>query len=197
MIKLKWKKKRSTSRSLMISLIAVCLCVATLGGATYALFTYEEPAANVIIRSGEVDVDLLNENGVTLNEKPLQFRDVNGNSNILWEPGATFLSEPFYVKNIGEVTLNFRVLLIGAGMDSQEFLEAFEPCIVDANGNVVDLSRYQHELKAGDISDEFRIRMKMKESVGNSFINRRFDGVAVSVYAIQGGVDAFTQQPQQ
>ncbi|MBE6634542.1 MAG: hypothetical protein E7620_09440 [Ruminococcaceae bacterium] len=187
--------KKSTTRSLTLSLLAVLLCVATLGGATYALFTYEEPAANVIVRSGEVDVDLLDENGVTLDNEPLQFRNVNGDPNILWEPGATFLSEPFYIKNIGDVTLNFRVLLIGAGMESSEFLDAFDPCIVDAEGNVVDLSRYQHELKAGESSGEFRVRMKMKESAGNKYGNRQFDGIAVSVYAIQGGVDPFTQQP--
>lgn len=188
-------KIKSTRLSLVLSTLAVILCFSTLGGATYALFTYEEPAANVLVMSGGVLVDIQDENGLTLEGQELLFRDANGKTDIRWEPGACYYTDPFYIKNLGDITLNFRILLTGSGMEDAEFLIAFDPCIVDENDEEVDLSQYQHELTAGQTSGEFRIRMKMRETIGNQFNDRTFGGVAVTVYAIQGGVDAFDQQP--
>ena len=189
---------KNTGRSLFISFLIVILCFSALGGASYALFTYEEPAANVIIQAGDVMVDMQDAQGVSLENRSLIFRDRNGSAKISWEPGATFLSDPFFVKNLGDTTLNFRILLEGAGMDSMEFLNAFEVSIVDKDGNTVDLSKYQQELRARESSDEFRIRAKMRESVGNEYnkpSGHSFGGIIVTVYAIQGNVDAFTKDP--
>ena len=193
----KWK---STRVSLALSIIAVLLCFSTLGGATYALFTYEEPAANILVKSGAVDVDIQDAGGASIANLPLPFRNIDQNPSdpdkpLLWEPGVTYLSDPFFVKNIGDVTLNFRILLSGAGMENIEFLEAFEACIVDADGNPLDLSQYQHELKKGESAGEFRIKMSMLKTAGNKYKNREFNGVSVTVYAIQGGVDAFDETP--
>ncbi len=188
-------KFRSTRKAMLLSILAVVVCLAAFGGASFALFTYEEPAANLIVNAGDVAVDMQDASGTSLAGQALPFRDKNGNTNIQWEPGARFLSDAFYVKNVGDVKLNFRILLEGAGMDNAEFLEAFEVMIVDAQGQTVDLSKYQQQLVPGQSAGEFRISAKMKGSAGNEYQNRRFNGVSVTVYAIQGSVDAFTETP--
>ena len=92
-------KKNTTKRSLLASLLALVMCVTMLVGTTFAWFTDSASTAVNKIESGTLHVDIVGENGDSLDGKTLSFRDVNKNADVLWEPGATFALDSFRIVN--------------------------------------------------------------------------------------------------
>ena len=95
-----------TRRSLLLSAVSLCLCVAMLIGTTFAWFTDSVTSKNNIITSGNLDVELeyyTNGQWVTVTESTKLFDD-----NALWEPGYT---EVVYlrVSNVGSLSLKYRL----------------------------------------------------------------------------------------
>lgn len=96
---------KSTKRALLVSAIALLICVSMLVGSTFAWFTDSVTSANNVIMSGNLDVNFDYWNGS-------DWVSVEGKSDILtnqlWEPGVT---EVVYlrVENAGSLALKYRL----------------------------------------------------------------------------------------
>lgn len=99
--------KTNTKRALLMSALALILCVSMLIGSTYAWFTDSVTSGNNIIKSGNLDVELFwstdAANWTEVNEDTNVFKE-----NTLWEPGHT---EVVYLKvrNAGTLALKYNL----------------------------------------------------------------------------------------
>ena len=184
--------RKSTKRALLGSVMAMVLCLAMLVGATFAWFTDTASTGVKKIQAGNLDVQLVDENGNSLEGKTLEFKKAANAAEgeaVLWEPGCTYELPAVYVKNNGKLALKYKVAITGIN-GSAKLNEVIDWTINDA-----DLSA-DHSLSAGATSEALTIKGHMKESAGNEYMNESIDGIAITVYATQDTVesDSFTNQ---
>ena len=184
--------RKSTKRALLGSVMAMVLCLAMLVGATFAWFTDTASTGVNKIQAGNLDVQLVDENGNSLEGKTLEFKKAANAAEgeaVLWEPGCTYELPAVYVKNNGKLALKYKVAITGIN-GSAKLNEVIDWTINDA-----DLSA-DHSLSAGATSEALTIKGHMKESAGNEYMNESIDGIAITVYATQDTVesDSFTNQ---
>ena len=178
--------RKSTKRALLGSVVAMVLCLAMLVGATFAWFTDTASTGVNKIQAGNLDVQLVDENGNSLEGKTLEFKKAANAAEgeaVLWEPGCTYELPAVYVKNNGKLALKYKVAITGIN-GSAKLNEAIEWTINDA-----DLSA-DHSLSAGATSEALTIKGHMKESAGNEYMNESIDGIAITVYATQDTVES-------
>ena len=184
--------RKSTKRALLGSVMAMVLCLAMLVGATFAWFTDTASTGVNKIQAGNLDVQLVDENGNSLEGKTLEFKKAANAAEgeaVLWEPGCTYELPAVYVKNNGKLALKYKVAITGIN-GSAKLNEVIDWTINDA-----DLSA-DHSLSAGATSEALTIKGHMRESAGNDYMNESIDGIAITVYATQDTVesDSFTNQ---
>lgn len=95
---------KTTKRALLSSIVALLICFTMLLGTTFAWFTDSVSSTNNIIKSGNLDVDVLYDADGTptsINEVDTLFNDVK-----LWEPGAVAY-EKLTVKNLGSLAFTY------------------------------------------------------------------------------------------
>ena len=178
--------RKSTKRALLGSVMAMVLCLAMLVGATFAWFTDTASTGVNKIQAGNLDVQLVDENGNSLEGKTLEFKkDANAAEGeaVLWEPGCTYELPAVYVKNNGNLALKYKVAITGIN-GSAKLNEVIDWTINDA-----DLSA-DHSLSAGATSEALTIKGHMQESAGNDYMNESIDGIAITVYATQDTVES-------
>ena len=184
--------RKSTKRALLGSVMAMVLCLAMLVGATFAWFTDTASTGVNKIQAGNLDVQLVDENGNSLEGKTLEFKKAANAAEgeaVLWEPGCTYTLPELRVVNNGNLALKYKVVITGIN-GSAKLNEVIDWTINDA-----DLSA-DHSLSAGATSEALTIKGHMKESAGNEYMNESIDGIAITVYATQDTVesDSFTNQ---
>ena len=178
--------RKSTKRALLGSVMAMVLCLAMLVGATFAWFTDTASTGVNKIQAGNLDVQLVDENGNSLEGKTLEFKKAANAAEgeaVLWEPGCTYELPAVYVKNNGNLALKYKVAITGIN-GSAKLNEVIDWTINDA-----DLSA-DHSLSAGATSEALTIKGHMKESAGNEYMNESIDGIAITVYATQDAVES-------
>ena len=182
--------------------MVILLCFVSITGATLALFTSDvnDGTIGVNATSGKIDVDIVDIEGNSLKGKVLQFQTTKEHQEILFEPGATFFTQGFKIKNNGDIRINFLVTVTDDDkLDMKKFYEAFEVWIStspDQTGAKL-LTEFRGDLKAGDkgglaagqVSEEtYYLFVKMKETAGNDFQGCSYDGIGITVHAVQGNV---------
>ena len=182
------KNSKTTRRALFSSVAALLLCFTMLLGTTFAWFTDTASTSVNTIQAGTLKVDIVNSDGQSLVGNSLAFHDANNNTSILWEPGATFKTYTFSVKNDGNLALKYKVTLNGVDGDAK-LLEVIDFKIVDKEGNAVDLANFEGHLTAGNTSDTYCIEGTMKTAAGNGYQGLKIDGVSITVYATQDTVE--------
>ena len=99
------KKTKSTKSALMLSALAILLCVSMLVGSTFAWFTDSVASENNIIKSGNLDIELEYWNGTA-------WKDVKDASDILtntlYEPGVTEVAY-LRVANAGSLAFKYQL----------------------------------------------------------------------------------------
>lgn len=177
---------KSTRRALVMSLLAIFMCVTMLVGTTFAWFTDTASTAVNKIQAGTLDVALeMYEDGnwVSAEGKTLNFKKINESSGVdtttevLWEPGCTYDLPELRIVNNGNLALKYKVVITGINGNAK-LNEAIEWTIGD-----VAMGTEQY-LLAGE-SHEFTISGHMKESAGNEYQGLSIDGIAITVYATQ------------
>ena len=184
--------RKSTKRALLGSVMAMVLCLAMLIGATFAWFTDTASTGVNKIQAGNLDVQLVDENGNSLEGKTLEFKKAANAAEgeaVLWEPGCTYELPAVYVKNNGKLALKYKVTITGIN-GSAKLNDVIDWTINDA-----DLSA-DHSLAAGATSEALTIKGHMQESAGNEYMNESIDGIAITVVATQDTVesDSFDNQ---
>ena len=186
-------KKNTTKRSLLASVLALVMCVTMLVGTTFAWFTDSASTAVNKIESGTLHVDIVDKDGNSLDGKTLSFKNVNGDANILWEPGATFNLDSFRIVNTGKLALKYKVVVSGLTGDAK-LLEAIDFAVVTDNtkkdADAVSFAEEGQLLTKGasapaDNAVYYYLRGHMKEDANNDYQGLTLEGVSITVYATQ------------
>ena len=201
-------KLKSKKSALLMSFTSLLLCFAMLAGSTFAWFTDTATTGVNKIVSGNLKVDIVaaekdsNDKypSLTGTGKELKFQN-NANSNdILWEPGVTFLTQGFRIKNGGNLALKWKMTVnkenvangkVGSvETPSKSLLDVIDFSVVkstDENAPAVDIKTFVGELteKNAVSTDTYYIKAHMQETAGNDYQNLTLDGITITVYATQ------------
>ena len=174
-----------TKHALIVSIMAMLLCVAMLVGTTFAWFTDTASTAVNKIQAGTLDVALEMFDGTTWVDaegKTLQFK-VNGQipaegTQILWEPGCTYELPQLRVVNNGNLALKYKIQI--TGIQGNAKLNE----VIDWTIDGITLGNTFTGLAVGAKS-EFTIKGHMQESAGNEYQGLSIDGIGITVVATQ------------
>ncbi len=186
-------ESKTTKRALAASIGCMALCVVLLIGTTFAWFTDTASTSVNKIQSGTLDVALVDASGAELTGG-LTFQKAAGNETetVLWEPGATYNTNEFYVKNNGSLALKYKLSIDGVDGDTG-LLKAIDFSVIDKDGYAVDLSTFEGHLTAKGTdnckSGAYKIKAHMKEDAGNEYQGKTLEGIKVSVTATQDAVE--------
>ncbi len=179
-------RSKNTKRALILSAMSLLLCVSMLVGTTFAWFTDTDTATVTNIVSGTLDIKILDANG---NEKKdaLNFVNKNGSADILWEPGATFRTEGFKLKNNGSLYLKYKIQINNTEVSYNKLNEVIDFSLVKEDGTVIDLATMKDiELApTTGMSDLMFIEGKMQTTAGNEYQGQTMTGVSITVLAAQ------------
>lgn len=189
---------KTNKQALIIAALVILLCLTCLTGATLALFTsnQNDGTIDVITTAGNLGVDIVDPiSNESLVGKVLKFQPKSSESVILFEPGATYYTQGFQIKNTGDIPINFRLFVSrDDSIDATAFHEAFEVWISTSPTkpeNATLLSEFLGRLEVGASStDTYYLFIKMKETAENDFQEQEYDGIGITVYAVQGNVSA-------
>ena len=201
-------KLKSKKSALLMSFTSLLLCFAMLAGSTFAWFTDTATTGVNKIVSGNLKVDIVAAEKDSNNKYPsltgegkeLKFQN-NANSNdILWEPGVTFLTQGFKIKNDGNLALKWKMTVNKdsiengkadpSAKDGMSLLDVIDFSVVkstDENAPAVDIKTFVGELteKNAVSTDTYYIKAHMQETAGNDYQNLTLDGITITVYATQ------------
>lgn len=173
----------------------ILLCLVCLAGATLALFMGDpdKGTVGIVATAGNIKLDVVDASSeISLIGGVLELQTSSDRRELLFEPGAEFFTQGFKLKNVGDVPVNFRLAVSeDENVDAEDFGEAFEVWISDGTSNAERLTDFTGRLEVGECSDvTYRLVIKMKEDAGNEFQGRAYSGIGITVYAVQGNVDA-------
>ena len=181
------KTAKTSKRALLCSVLSIALCLSMLIGTTFAWFTDTATTAVNKIVSGTLDVELVGENGEALPAQ-LTWQKAAGASAgeaVLWEPGCTYKTQGFRIKNNGNLALKYKVAINGT-TGSSDLLKVITFSIVNVAGETVNLDTFEgHLASTNALSDAYYIQGHMNETAGNEYQEKELDGVSITVYATQ------------
>lgn len=180
---------KTTKRALLSSVIAMLICVAMLIGTTFAWFTDSASTAVNKIQAGTLEVQLLDENGNSLEGQTLTWQKAAGHESdeVLWEPGCTYNLQSFKIKNNGNLALKYKIAISGIDGDA-ELNEVIDWSYTLADGNVFPITDEGH-LTAGQDTGLITISGHMQESASNKYQGKFIDGIGITVTAAQDTVE--------
>ena len=200
--------KRATKRALLTSVMALVMCVVMLAGTTFAWFTDTASTGVNKIQAGNLDVDIIGEDGKSLDGKSLSFVkaglttdtgaeiDPNATTEILWEPGCRYLTQGFRIANKGNLALKWKAVVnkgtTAANEGNFDLLDVIDFYLVrstDVNDMGTALGEFSDSLKAKTNSDVYYIKGVMKTTAGNDYQGLTLDGITITVYATQDTVE--------
>ena len=188
---------KSTKRALLTSVLALLMCVTMLIGATFAWFTDTASTAVNKIQSGTLKVDIVKEDGETsIRNESMSFVNKDGSADILWEPGATFMTPAFKIKSTGSLALKYKLTLNGITGDNM-LLKVIKFSVVKADGTEVDLDTFEgHLTPDAALSDALYIKGYMEKTANNDYQGKTLEGLGITVVATQDTVenDSFGNQ---
>ena len=184
------KKSKATKRTLLLSVLAMLLCMVMLVGTTFAWFTDSASTAVNKIQAGTLDIALLDTAGNSLEGETLNFvkaANAPADEQILWEPGCTYELQPFKIKNNGNLALKYKIQIAGIQGDAK-LNEAIVWTYKVGGTAPADLSAEGH-LTAGQETELITISGHMKNTAGNEYQGLSIDGIGITVVATQDTVE--------
>ena len=186
-------ENRHYKKEIIIALTVILLCVISVTGTTFALFTsnLNDGTIGVNVTSGNVEVDIQDTEGKTLVGDVLDFVTTGTNDTLYWEPGATFYTQGFKVANIGNIPVKFKAY-IEDGNEDTKLIEALEFYVTDDLKNIKGaqrLSEFGGRLEVGESSKTYYLVVHMKEDANDDYQGLYLTGVGITVLASQGNVN--------
>jgi len=180
-------KTKSTKRALLMSALALLMCVSMLIGSTFAWFTDSVTSSGNIIKSGTLDVTMEWKDATTTGAQQT-YKDASAGAIFnydLWEPGYVE-AKNIKISNVGTLALKYN-LNIAANGEVSELADVID--VYFAEGEYTLASREMTELTlvgtlsdildgmpanmAGDLeantADTVTIALKMQEDAGNEY----------------------------
>jgi hypothetical protein len=187
---------REKTNSGVIAAIIVLICLIAVGVITYFLLSHQsanDGSIGVNVTTGKVKVDIVDENQDSLVGDVLHFVPKENEDTVIFEPGATFYTQGFSVKNDGNISINYRIYISDDDkVDRTEMEKAFD-FYITTDPNVESenkLIEFTGTLDAGKNSVTYYLVVHMKESAGNEFQDKLYNGIGITVHATQKGVGA-------
>ncbi len=204
---------KTTRNAFLASVLSLVLCASMLVGSTFAWFTDTATTGVNTIKSGRLDVALemlVDGEWVDAEGKTLGFVDDEGNvlTDILWEPGCSYLLQPFRIVNKGNLALKFDVIVSGLSGDIK-LAEAIEYGLLLGDVNNLSFVAYGKlddfnslfdavedasltRLKPGETFDtaEYGVTFHMREDAGNEYQGLTLSGMSITVSATQDTVES-------
>ena len=196
-------KLKSKKSALLMSFTSLLLCFAMLAGSTFAWFTDTATTGVNKIVSGKLDVDIVDETTEQHLEK-LSFQNKTESTDILWEPGVTFLTQGFKIKNDGNLALKWKMAInkenavnskvAGSTIakDGMSLLDVIDFSVVTKVGEnyeVVDIEDFEGQLTGESdtttYSPVYYLQAHMQETAGNDYQDLTLDDITITVYATQ------------
>ena len=183
--------RKATKRALLTSVMALVMCVVMLLGTTFAWFT-DTATANVnTIKSGNLHVEIQNEEGTAIDK--LEWVKENGDvianqDDILWEPGCTYLLTPFKIVNTGNLALKYKIEITGLD-GSAKLLKVIKFTYKTEDGNTFDMTAEGKLAANGGATGMITVSAHMDELAGNEYQNETLTGVKFTVVATQDAVE--------
>ena len=180
-------KMKGTKRSLLMSVLALLLCVSMLIGSTFAWFTDSVTSAGNIIKSGKLEVTMewkdATATGAQQTYKNAAAGPIFNYDN--WEPGYVE-AKNVKIANVGTLALKYQLNILPTG-DVSELADVID--VYFAEGEITLANREMTELKRvgtlsdvlagmpanmrGDLeaekNDTVTIALKMREDAGNEY----------------------------
>ena len=209
-------KLKSKKSALLLSFTSLLLCFAMLAGSTFAWFTDTATTGVNKIVAGNLKVDIVDatntdksltgDNGKLLwtqkvvSEGGGALEAVTTEGLPLWEPGVTFLTQGFKIKNGGNLALKWKMAINKENVEngkvgsevapSKSLLDVIDFSVVkstDENATAVAIENFVGELKKQNAvsADTYYIKAHMQETAGNDYQNLTLDGITITVYATQ------------
>ena len=186
-----------TKHALIVSIMAMLLCVAMLVGTTFAWFTDTASTAVNKIQAGNLDVALemkdasgnwVNAEGQTLSWKKASGAPVG--EAVLWEPGCTYQLPELRIVNKGDLALKYRIVINGI-VGNAKLLEV----ISFTYGTGIKINAAV-TLAPNATTEGIIIKGHMDESAGNEYQGLSIDGIGITVVATQvaSEFDSFDNQ---
>ncbi len=207
-------RRKNNKKALTLSLLSLLLCMAMLVGSTFAWFTDEATTSVNKIESGTLTIELQDKNGNNIEGKSLTFADKNGKTDILFEPGATFLTNAFKIVNTGNLEAKYKIEINGLNGDA-ELLEVITFSLLLEDGTEVAMEGNTYTDFEGEYqitfdedgkavitttslpaSDLMQIKAHMSEDAGNEYQGLTLEGIGITVLATQDTVefDSYSDQ---
>ena len=181
--------KKGIKRSLLMSALALLLCVSMLIGSTFAWFTDSVTSAGNIIKSGTLDVTM-EWKDATATGAQQTYKDASEGAIFnydKWEPGYVE-AKNIKISNVGTLALQYN-LRIAANGEVSKLADVID--VYYAEGEITLANREMTELKrvgtlrevlagmpanmSGDLeaekNDTVTIALKMREDAGNEYQN--------------------------
>lgn len=184
------RASRKIKSALFSGALLTIITVMLMLGSTMAWFQDTEVVINTYT-FGNLDVDIVDEDEKIIGATPLQFVKPGGGEyeegKYLFEPGATFQLKEFYIKNSGDVALQYRLKLDTAGAKGQKkLLESMEiTATMGDDKTPFQLDSKTRTLAAGAKDGPARIYIHMKKEAGNEYQGMAVEGLVVKVIAVQ------------
>ena len=181
-------------KKVTMSILIILLCLVSVVGSTWALFTSgEDGKIGINSTSGYIDLDIVDTDGNSLVGDVLNFESkVDDGKPIYFEPGATFYTQGFTIKNNGNITVNYRLYISNDENENMElFSEAFDLWVTDDLNSIGDdskMTQFVGTLAPGETGSTQYLVIRMKEDAGNDFQGKVYTGIGITVYAVQGNV---------
>ena len=144
------------------------------------------------IQAGTLDVQLLDEQGRSLEGETLSWKKAADGANqaVLWEPGCTYNLQSFKIKNNGNLALKYKIVISGIVGDAK-LLEAIDFTVTGVDGVTTAnaLNGFEGKLAASSMTEAITISGHMKESAGNEYRGKSIDGIGITVVATQDTVE--------
>lgn len=188
-----YQERRKTKAIIALSIIVIILLLAFVA-LVYFVFTFQNDGKiGVITTTGECKVDVIDTRGNSLIGDALDFVINEKEKEIYFEPGSTYYTEAFAIKNIGTMPVNFRANISkDESTDADSFDKAFEIWITkdpSSLENAERLTEFTGRLEVDATSETYYLVVRMKETAGNEFQNKTYTGIGITVYAVQGNAD--------
>lgn len=182
------KNGTNTKKALMLSISSLLVCCVLFIGSTFAWFTDSASVRISPIKSGSLDIDLVDAEGVSLDKKTIGFKKADGHESeeIIWEPGCTYELQPITVVNKGNLALSYKLVITGIAGDAK-LNEAIE-WTAQINGQDIALENYTKLLEKGQ-SETLTVKGHMREDAGSEFMGLTLAGVSISAVASQAPVE--------
>ena len=184
-------KTKSTKRALLMSALALLMCVSMLIGSTFAWFTDSVTSSGNIIKSGTLDVEMYWADGT---EAPDSATWTDASTGAIfnydkWEPGYVEVRH-IKIANEGTLALKYQIKIVANG-EVSDLADVIDVYFVDPAVQVADRTALDNiepvgtlnevlagmpgnasgDLQAEEV-DTITLALKMQESAGNEYQNK-------------------------